>query len=241
MAPAPKYSPKEQEEIILNAAAECIEQSSLLDFTMSAISKAACLSMGSIYKHVQCKEDIIFALAMRMFKQQSNIFHQIMAMPLTTPEKIIAIALIDPVKTQVYSFDRHLEFHAANELVISKASAAWTERMLAANAECEQLFNKNMHQAAFSGELTLNGNTEQIIEEINLGCWALMMGHKYVDRVIQIQGISEGTDTLQQSLATNALAVKSLQRLLNAYHWQTPLDDAGISKASEQLIAAKLR
>ena len=61
MAPAPKYSPQEQEEIILNAAAECISQTSVLDFTMSAVSKAAKLSMGSIYKHVQCKEDIIFA------------------------------------------------------------------------------------------------------------------------------------------------------------------------------------
>ena len=77
MAPAPKYSPQEQEEIILNAAAECIAETSLLDFTMSSISKAAKLSMGSIYKHVQCKEDIIFALATSVFQFQSNIFSQI--------------------------------------------------------------------------------------------------------------------------------------------------------------------
>ena len=36
MAPTPKHSPDEQEQIILNAAVTCIEQSSILDFTMVA-------------------------------------------------------------------------------------------------------------------------------------------------------------------------------------------------------------
>jgi len=241
MAPAPKYSPQEQEEIILNAAAECICETSLLDFTMSSVSRAAGLSMGSIYKHVQCKEDIIFALATRVFRYHSNIFKKIMAMPLTTPEKIAAIALLNPDKIQVYSFDRHLESSVANELVISRVSSLWTERMLKAHEDCEQVFNKCMHQAAYSGELTLNGNTEDMIEEINLGCWALLMGYQYVERVVQIRHITEGTDSLTEPLALDAPAIRSMQRLLNSYQWQIPLDGDGIAKAASLLAEHQLR
>ncbi|REL35837.1 TetR/AcrR family transcriptional regulator [Thalassotalea euphylliae] len=241
MAPAPKYSPQEQEELILNAAANCIAETSVLDFTMSAISKAAGLSMGSIYKHVQCKEDIIFALATRVFEHWSNLFEQVFELPLTTPEKIVAIGLFDPVKVQVYPFDTDLDGFAANEVVISRASPLWTERMLRKHERCEAIFNKCMHKAAFSGELKLNGNTDQMIEEINLSCWALMEGHKYVQRVTQTRLISEGTDTLREPTPTDSLIVKSVARLLNSYEWQTPLTPEGIEKASALLVELGLR
>ncbi|SFD50059.1 TetR/AcrR family transcriptional regulator [Pseudoalteromonas denitrificans] len=241
MAPAPKYSPQEQEEIILNAAAECISQTSVLDFTMSAVSKAAKLSMGSIYKHVQCKEDIIFALATRVFHFQSTIFKKILALPLTTPEKITAIALLNPSKTQVYSFDSHLESFAGNDLVISRASSLWTDRMIKANEDCDQVFSKCMHQAAYSGELKLNGNTEEMIEEINLGCWALLMGYQYVDRIVHIRHISDGTDSLNEAVAIDAPVLKSLKRLINSYEWQTPLNQDGITKVANLLVEMQLR
>ncbi len=241
MAPAPKYSPKEQEEIILNAAIECIEESSLLDFTMSSVAKTAGLSMGSIYKHVQCKEDIIFALANRLFRHLCSIFKQVLALALTTPEKIMAISLLSPQKTELYSFSRHLDSFAANELVIKKASQMWTERMLASSDECEQIFYKCMHDAALSGELTLNGDTEQTIEEINLGCWALTVGYQHVDRVIQVKQISDGTHSLKEPIATNAHIVGSLMRLLNSYQWQAPINKAGVEKVAQKLVECGLR
>lgn len=241
MSPAPKYSHEEQEEIILNAAVECISETSLLDFTMSAVSKTACLSMGSIYKHVQCKEDIIFALATRVFAYHSKVFSQILALDLTTPEKIIAFGLLDPTKIQLYSFDSHIESFAANELVISRASALWTERMIKANESCEALFSKCMHQAAYSGELTLNGNTDAMVEEINLGTWALLMGYQFVARIVQIRHISEGTDSLREPLAVDAPAIKSLQRLVNSYQWRTLLNAESIDKVANLLTEHQLR
>ena len=241
MAPAPKYSPQQQEEIILNAAVDCINESSLLDFTMSSISKAAGLSMGSIYKHVQCKEDIIFALATKVFRHHSNNFKKILQMPLTTPERIIAISLLSPEKIELFPFDSHLESFAANEVIIASASPLWTERMIKAHEECEKVFNECMTQAALSGELTLDKSPEQMIEEINLGCWALFTGYQYVARVVQIRHISEGTDSLKEPLALDSTPIRSMQRLLNAYQWKTPLDSAGIAKAAELLTQHNLR
>lgn len=241
MAPAAKFSPKEQEEIILNAAIECIESTSLLDFTMSSVAKTAGLSMGSIYKHVQCKEDIIFALAHRVYSNLCNIFKQVLALELTTPEKIMAITLLNPKKTELYSFSSHLESFAANELVINKASQMWTERMLSSSGECEQVFYTCMHNAALSGELSLDGDVEHTIEEINLSCWALTVGYQHVERVIQIRQIADGTDSLKEPVATNAHIVNSLMRLLNSYQWQTPITQAGVEKVARKLTECELR
>jgi len=242
MAPAPKFSPQEQEELILNAAAECIRETSLLDFTMSAVSKVACLSMGSIYKHVQCKEDIIFALASRCYAHHSNIFKQVLTMEeLTTPQKVIAISLLSPTKIQVYPFDSHLETFSANELVISRASALWTERMISASENCEATFNKCMHQAAFSGELKLNGNVQQTIEEINFGSWALIVGFQHVSRVMQIRNISNDTAILEEALAIDSTPIRSLKRFLNSFEWKKPLTDEDIVQVSDLLVELNLR
>ena len=242
MAPAPKFSPREQEQIILDAAVSCIEETSLLDFTMSSVSKKAGLSMGSIYKHVQCKEDIIFALATRACRNQASVFKQIMSMPLTTPEKVMGIMLLDPVKNALYSFDSHLEAFSANEVVINSASERWTEQMIKAGEVCEEIFFNCMVDAAKSGELSLQGmEMETLIEEINLGCWALCVGHQHVLRVTQIRSISDGTVSLNEAVATDSHIARSLQRLLNAYHWQTPLDKAGIEKVAALLTEQGLR
>lgn len=74
MAPAPKYSAEQQEEMILSSAAQAIEETSLLDFSMSSVAKLAGLSMGSVYKFVQCKEDVLIALATQMFQKKTAGF-----------------------------------------------------------------------------------------------------------------------------------------------------------------------
>ena len=95
MAPAPKFSLEEQEKLILFAAVTAIEKSTLLDFSMSSIAKSAGLSMGSVYKYVQCKEDLLIALATNMYQEKQRVFSQVLALPLTTPERIIALSLLD--------------------------------------------------------------------------------------------------------------------------------------------------
>lgn len=241
MSPAPKFSPREQEEMILNAAVECITETSLLDFTMSSIAKGAGLSMGSIYKHVQCKEDIIFALAARVFTKHCETFEKILALPITTPEKIIAITLINPKKVELYPFDNHLESFSVNELIISRASEKWADRMVKANEACEEVFYNCMKSAAQSGELTLEGDTDQMIEEINLGSWALCVGFQNIHRVIEVRNIAAGTDTLHEPIATDANNVRSLQRLLNSYTWQQPLTSEGVERVAKMLIDNGLR
>lgn len=241
MAPAPNYTPQEQEELILKSAVDCINDTSLLAFTMSAISKKSELSMGSIYKHVQCKEDIIIALATKVFSHRCKVFQQVLAMPLSTPEKIIAIALLNPLKIKKFSFDNHLESFSVNELVIRKASPVWTERMIRSHENCENIFNLCMQTAITSGELAQQENINCIAGEINLGSWALIVGYQYVDRVMQVRNIAEGTDTLTEPVSTHSPIIQNMLRLLSTYTWHQPLDQAGIEKTANLLIQNNLR
>ena len=241
MAPAPKYNLQEQENIILNAAAQCIEQTSLIDFTMSAVAKAAGMSMGSIYKHVQCKEDIVFALAAQVYLHQSQVFEQVMALELTTPEKLIGITLLNPLKTQIYAFDAHLDAFVTNELVVQRTSPRWRERMIDAQQHCEELFNRCMSQAAYSGELSEVIDIEQLIEEINLGGWALTVGYQTVMRMVQIREIAQGDAKLYELVAVDAPIVRIFTRLFNSYQWQKPLDAAGIKHTAQLLTQHNLR
>mgnify|MGYP000515666149 CR=1 FL=1 len=242
MAPAAKHSHDEQETMILNAAAECIWETSILDFTMSAVGKKAGLSMGSIYKHVQCKEDIIFALARRVFVQHSAIFADIMGMEeFTTPEKVMAIALLGPAKIQVYPFDNQLQTFANNEAVIRRASNLWTERMMKACEVCEEIFRKSMHKAAYNRELILNSDIENTVEHFNLSCWALIEGYQSVRQVIQLREITEGTDSLMEPVGLDEPLITGLTRLINSYDWQTPITQEATQKVALRLEELGLR
>jgi len=62
MPPAPKHSPQEQEDMILCAAAKCVQQTSLLDFTMSAIAKEAGVSNGTLFNNFATKQALFDAV-----------------------------------------------------------------------------------------------------------------------------------------------------------------------------------
>ena len=242
MAPAAKYSHDEQEELILNAAAECIWETSILDFTMSAVGKKAGLSMGSIYKHVQCKEDIIFALARRVFLRHSAVFASILEMEeFTTPEKVMGIALLGPKQIEVYPFDCQLLAFANNEAVIRRASSLWTERMMTASEKCEKQFKKCMHSAAFNQELVLNGDTENSVEHFNVVCWAMIEGYEGVKRIIQLRQIVEGTDSLTAPVQLDEPLITGLQRFINSYEWRQPITTEAIERVAAKLEELELR
>lgn len=241
MSPAPKFSPEKQQDMILNAAVKCIQESSVTDFTMAKIARLAGLSMGSVYKFVQSKEDIILALAHQSFNHVSAVYEQVLSLPLSTPEKAIAITLIAPKKLQYFEFDYELQSYATNEAVIKRASTFWTEKMIEACNLCEQGFKLALSEGIKTGELKNVPNLTDIIEEIIVSGWAMTVGYDQVQRVKQRQQIIEGTDSLLEPLALDDPIVRSLIRLLNSYPWQTPITPKSIKRVEDALIKLQLR
>jgi AcrR family transcriptional regulator len=241
MAPAAKYSSEEQEAMILEAAAECIVESSLMDFTMSSVAKKAGLSMGSVYKHVQSKEDLILALANVSFRHQSAVFSQVLSLDMPTPSKIVAIALLSPHKIQHFEFDAALQAFAVNEAVIKRASKNWTDRLVLAHAACENQFTKAVQKGIEAGELEHKQGLDALIAELNVGCWALMVGFENVQRITEFRQIVNGTDSLKEPLAIDSAAIKNLVRLVNSYPWKEPFQQSSLTTLTETLAALGLR
>ncbi|MFT5756653.1 MAG: hypothetical protein ACI9LM_001373 [Alteromonadaceae bacterium] len=194
---------------------------------------------------MQCKEDMIFALALQVFSHVSNVYDRVLKLPLTTPEKILATALICPSKVQVYPFDSQLEIFVSNEYTLKRASLMWNERMAHANGRCQQAFRNVIDNAALSGELMLVGEHENHAQDLYLGAWAIVAGFKQVQRATQyssqLQGPTDETSTHDSAVELNSPLVNNIQRLLNSYDWEQPLTDVGIQKSHDLLVKEGFR
>ena len=241
MAPAPKFSAQEQQELILDAAVKCIEESSVTDFTMAKIARYAGLSMGSVYKFVQSKEDIILALAYQSFCHLSETFERVLNLPIATPEKILAVTLISPKALQKFSFDYELQSYATNRAVIERASDRWTDTMIQANNNCEQSFKLALTEGINAGELKPVPNLSEVIEEIIISGWAMTVGYEQVQRIKQTEQIINGTDSLLEPLELNHPIIRSAIRLLNSYPWQQPITDTSLERIEHELHNLNLR
>lgn len=241
MSPAPKFSQEQQQAMILQAAVQCINESSVTDFTMAKIARLAGLSMGSVYKFVQSKEDIILALAHQSFNHVSSVFSKVLNLPLSAPEKMLAVCLIAPKSLQCFEFDYELQSYATNEAVIRRASAMWTEKMINACKQCEQGFSLALTEAIAGGELQDVPNLSEVIEEIIVSGWAMTVGYEQVQRVKQTQQIVEGTESLFEPLALNHPIIRSTVRLLNSYPWLKPITEQSLKHIEAELIKLNLR
>jgi len=240
MAPAPRFSTDEQERLIICAAIKAIEESSLLDFSMSAIAKLAGLSMGSVYKFVQCKEDVLIALATRMYQERQTIFKKVLSLPLTTPERIIATSLLDFSKVQMYTFDNQLESIVNTEAMMKRCSERWLTQMIACGERCQTMFQQFLQAAADSGELT-SGSRD--IEEINLGTWSLSVGYFQTVRLHHCRqnDLDENVDKTTVALEPDNVHIRSMKRLINTYDWQQSISDSDIEKICQHLTDSELR
>jgi len=241
MATAAKLTNEEQQRKILDAAVQCIADSSVTSFTMAKVAAKAELSMGSVYKHFQCKEDIVMALTSASFSHISSVFQHVFNLPLTTPEKIIALCLLSPEKMQLFSFGSELESYATNDAVIRKASPLWTQKMIEAGALCEQTFKTRLAEGITTKDFANSVDLDTFIEEITVSGWAMNAGYEQVLRVQQSRQIVEGNASLSMPLETMDPLVRSLVRLINSYPWQYPLTKEAVNKTANLLTEENLR
>jgi AcrR family transcriptional regulator len=240
MAPAPKFSIEEQEKLILFAAVTAIEKSTLLDFSMSSIAKSAGLSMGSVYKFVQCKEDLLIALATKMYQEKYRVFSQVLALSLTTPERIIALSLLDFSKVQMFSFDDQLESIVNTRAIMKRCSQRWLDYMLNCSKVCEDSFQVLLQTAVDTKELQSGINA---MEQISIGTWSLNVGYFQTVRMHHGRNTNQENEIQESiaSLATDNVHILNLQRFINTFDWQKKVSEQDIEKVAQQLVISELR
>ena len=240
MSPAPKACPAEQEEKVLRAAAACISDASLMDFTMSAIAKLAGMSMGSIYKHIHSKEDVLLALATRTHENLKRCFSDIYSQPISSPEHLISLSLIDYNKVDPYPFSRHLEMLTSNQVILERASPAWRTRLDNSADELTQVCESGI-QAAITGEQLIPGENEtETANQLMLAIWSLNVGSIQVS--LQTTDFSQ-TDSraLPFPKAINDPHILNMIRLINSFEWRSPLTQEGVERAATVLTTLGYR
>lgn len=242
MSPAPKFSPQEQEALILEAAAKCIEATSLLDFTMSAISKEAGLSMGSIYKHIQSKEDVLVALGYQSQVHFKRLVQQVFELELPSVVRIIAVQFVDQNRVSPFSFGPQLETLLGNQVLLKRASPRWVEKFLQTDMSVEKLFLQQVSDACDRGELVVSPEKKtEVVHEIITSLWSICVGHTQVAMQRSAYNIIEPVEAEPIRRDSDSAIVRVLTRLMNTYDWQTPLSEELIVRACESLHEIGLR
>lgn len=239
MSPAPRYAPEEEQEIVLDAAIACIEESSLLGFTIAAIAKRANLSVGSLYKHVQSKEDLLVALATRLSRHTHRLFSEILGAKLSSPQRIIALSLLAPEKTQLFNFDGHLNTLVCSEAILNRASSQWLSQLREASGNLDLLFAEFFQGAAASGELTIKDEDE--LNTLSMGCWSMCAGFQHIALMRHVRDSGQQQNPLQYPLQADDYPIVCTQRLLNTYQWQQALTRSEIDQACATLVAMGYR
>lgn len=237
--PAPKHTIEEQEKLILDAAAQCILDSSLIDFKMSAIAKEAGLSMGSVYKHIQSKEDVLVALSVRVDRQAYAIIREILQLPYSLPSKIVAINLVSQEAMYTYDFSYQMLSMLNSKDLLAKASQNWLSKFHQVSADIRGLFQEALLDAMHSDELLCEDNEkETLIEEFLLLHWAINLGypqilnHPHETQIGQTQNHADVDWSLDHPL------VKAMIRMTNSYPWKTPLELDELNEL-EQVLSEK--
>lgn len=229
---------EDREATILQAAAKCIEATSLLDFTMSAISTEAGLSMGTIYKHIQSKEDVLLALGRNSQLHFQGLARKVMAMPLPIAARLVAVQMIDDEHASPYSFGSELTTLLANEAILRRASPGWLDKYIAADIAVDDFFSEQIEKACEDGELSLDNTLKSTqVDELSRATWALCIGHLQVVRQRSVRALAARPTRLER----DSTIVRTLQRLLNTYPLSTSLTDELIAETCKMLADAGLR
>lgn len=240
--PAPKYSLEVQEKKIIDAAEKCIGESTIMDFAMSTLAKEAGMSMGTVYKHIQTKEDVLLALAVRNLNALRETIEKTLALPLTTPERMIAVFMFSPEKTGMYNFAAQLQLMVSNEAVIARSSPRWVERTTRLGARLDQLFYDAFYEACDSGELKVSDeDREYIVEQMQIALSSLHSGFVQVSmlRAVRLRLLDD--DRLATPPASMDHLIESAKRIMNTYPWKKPLTQHGVEKTKALLEKAGLR
>lgn len=211
--------------MILDAAVQCIEESSLTDFKMSSIAKTAGLSMGSVYKHVQSKQDVLVALAARFEEHAIKLISEILDLPYSPQTKLVALQLLSPEVVYLYGFGGQLIYLLNNEDFLAKASEKWLMKFFDGSKKMEDKFESIMNEAADNGDLICTeDNRDELINDILMSQWALNVGFPQVVYHKSSARLVGNESELPFPLPLDHYIIRCTIRYMNSFPWKEPVN-----------------
>ncbi|OED41533.1 hypothetical protein ACH42_13595 [Endozoicomonas sp. (ex Bugula neritina AB1)] len=112
----------EREAKIIETTIQLLEESSFLDLRMSDVSKHAECSMGAVYSHFSCKEDLLLACACFVTQDKRLTLQKVADSNLPPLDKLISIVLLMWAKNNQKPQHYQLQQLAMNPSIWKRAS-----------------------------------------------------------------------------------------------------------------------
>lgn len=240
--PAPKHTFAEQEKIVLDAAEQSIMDSSLIDFKMSTIAKNAGLSMGSVYKHIQSKEDVLVALAVRADMEAAKIIQDIFSLPFSLPAKIVSLNLVSQQAMYRYPFSYQLLTMVTNKDLIGKSSEKWHGKLGQISNTIRSLFERALIESIEKEELICDDcDKAALIQEFMLMHWAVSIGFPQIVNHPYDTYVTPEKYNANVGLSLEHPLIRAAIRMTNSYPWKELVTLADLSQLEQTLIELGLR
>ncbi|MCK0068955.1 TetR/AcrR family transcriptional regulator [Kordiimonas laminariae] len=212
---------QQREQLILDHAISLIEEAGFFSMKMSDLAKRAKLSVGTLYSHYPCKEDLLIALAIKFSEQHLEWFKNSQKFGNTPAEKLIAACLNDMVETADQVAMSELAHLSMAPSIWKRASPLLTDRLHSFFNEAWQLFSNLVAEAA--PEFGRDAFTEKENRSLNLGCWSLAVGIDALTFSSIIE--SETANVTQTNFAREdwgAIFIENLAKHLTGWGWTEP-------------------
>ena len=208
-----------REEEILDQACYLVEEQGFFEMKISELAKRCQLSIGTLYSHYACKEDVLIALAIKGQAGRAQAFRSGAESSVQGLKKYVAACLMGLRYGLLYpSLNEALEL-ANTPSIIRRASPELCSQLRQDSEELWEFLAELISD--FQHELNLGKEPSKAIIELNMGAWALFEGTNSV-------AVTEFSDMSEKDRKKNKTVfdvweqnfIDNLVRLFTGWGWR---------------------
>ncbi len=207
---------RQREALILDVARKVLRERGYHDLTMERIARAIEYSKGTIYQHFSSREDILVALVVEESSLRNAMFRRAAAFEGRPRERYGAMILAYELFFRLHPVHFTNASLAHSVPILSKASDARQNALLAGELSCLELAGTLISDAVSCGDLVLAEGVQP--QELSFSLWSLQYGTFRIlasEVPVEFIGIGDPFATLR----------RATRCLLDGYGWR-PLSNA---------------
>lgn len=219
---------EQREQHFVAVALDLAAETGFMSMSMAELAKRSEYATGTLYKHFDCKEDLLMAMTAVGSAKRAELMGRVAAWDAPSRERMMAIGYSDLLFVTHNPVHFRLEQLATTEDVWMRASEPRRTALLASGAPCADSVRQIVDEAVKAGDLTL---TAHRTEDVTMGLWTMSMG---THTLVHAGGLLDYHDIN----APYGLLARNYTLFLNALGWQPlidPLDEAWRLNMRERL------
>ena len=209
----------QREQHFVDVALDLVAEQGFMNMSMAQLARASEYATGTLYKHFDCKEDLLLAMTARGSAVRADMMGRVAAWDAPSRDRMMAIGYSDLLLVTHHPVHFRLEQLATTEDIWMRASECRRQALLAAGGPCAAHVQSIVDDAVDAGDLALSAHNRQ---NVSMGLWTMSMG---THTLVHAGGLLDYHDIG----APYGLLARNYTLFLNALGWQPlidPLDEA---------------